>query len=134
MAAALSEIPRVPMAVTLPDDLAEIYGPAHFGWCIDYFDPDGNSPLLLPNRLYQGGYLGVVPIGVVGQETGDFIARHKLGPQLAKPLADCAVTFFENLTWDAYIEMRDSVYRQRDALFIENAKDIRNLLSAIDAA
>ena len=44
------------------------------------------------------------------------------------------VTFFENLTWDAYIEMRDSVYRQRDALFIENAKDIRNLLSAIDAA
>ena len=27
---------------TLPDDLAEIYGPAHFAWCIDYFDPDGN--------------------------------------------------------------------------------------------
>ena len=119
---------------TLPDDLVDIYGPPHFAWCIDYFDPEGNSPLLLPNRLYQGGYLGVVPIGVDGQETGEFIARHNLGPQLQTPLVDNVVAFFENLTWDDYLKWRQTTFAKRDQLFIETSNDVRQLLAAIDAS
>lgn len=118
----------------LPGDLLEIYGPAHFVWCVDYFDPDGNSPLLLPNRVYQGGYMGVVPIGAQGQETGDYIARNNLGPQLELPLVESLVDFFEKLSWEDYLAMRDRVFANRQALFIETASDIRKLLAAIDAA
>ena len=119
---------------TLPDDLEEIYGAAHFTWCVDYFDPEGNSPLLLPNRVYQGGYLGVVPIGAEGQETGDYIVRNNLGPRLKLPLVDSLVEFFEKLTWEDYVAMRERVLSQREALFIENADDVKKLIAAIDEA
>ncbi len=118
----------------LPGDLEEIYGQAHFSWCVDYFDELGNSALLLPNRVYQGGYLGVVPIGVVGQETGDYIARHDIGYQLKLPLVDTVITFFENLTLEDYEATRDRLLAKRDDLFLETADDVRGLIKAIDEA
>ena len=117
----------------LPDDLTEIYGPAHFAWCLDYFDADGNSPLLLPNRLYQGGYMGVVPLADSSQETGHFVDRESIGWTFSAPLVDNIVNFFENLTWDDYQQMRKNLFARRDDLFMEDATDIKALLSAIDS-
>ncbi len=115
-----------------PDHLEEIYGPAHFNWCPDYFDPDGNSPLLLPNRLYQGGALGVVPIAIEGQESANYVKNHNLGYVLPEASADALIAFLETATWDDYLLARARNYEARETLFLEDATDLKLLLDAID--
>lgn len=36
-------------------DLPGLYGGVHFNWTIDYYEENGNSKWLLPNRIYEGG-------------------------------------------------------------------------------
>jgi len=117
-----------------PDDLEEIYGPAHFNWCADYFDPEGNSPLLLPNRVYQGGALGVVPLTIEGQESANYVGEHKLGHVLPEASADALVEFLEAANWDEYLKARQRNYDARDTLFLEDANDLKKLLEAIEAS
>ena len=52
-----------------PSDLAAIYGDVHFSWAIDMFEEGLNSSWLLPNRLYEGGLYGAVPLAAAGVET-----------------------------------------------------------------
>jgi hypothetical protein len=68
------------------DDLARIYGSAHFAWAIDYYEAGGNSDWLLPNRLYEGLRFGAVPIAVDGVETGRWLRRRGVGVVLDEPL------------------------------------------------
>lgn len=115
-----------------PDDLEEIYGPAHFVWCPDYFDAKGNADLLLPNRLYQGGALGVVPLTAEGQESANYVAEHELGFVLKQPLVDNLVNLIETVTWEDYAVRRARNYAARDTLFMENSKDVKDMLAEID--
>ena len=62
-----------------PEDLAAIYGDVQFSWAIDFFEEGLNSSWLLPNRLYEGGLYGAVPIAVDGTETARFLAGRKIG-------------------------------------------------------
>ncbi|ACT60576.1 glycosyltransferase family protein [Hirschia baltica] len=117
-----------------PDDLEEIYGSAHFNWCADYFDPEGNSPLLLPNRVYQGGALGVVPLTISGQESANYVAQHNLGYVLPEASSEALIAFLKSADWDEYLAARDRNYQARDTLFLEDASDLRQLLNAIDAS
>jgi succinoglycan biosynthesis protein ExoL len=60
-------------------DLPAIYGDVHFSWLVDRFEAGQNSDWLLPNRLYEGGAFGAVPIALAGTETARFLERHGLG-------------------------------------------------------
>lgn len=62
-----------------PDDLERIYSEIHLTWAIDFFEEGQNSSWLLPNRLYEGGYYGSVPVALGSVETGRWLARHGLG-------------------------------------------------------
>ncbi len=117
-----------------PDDLVEIYGKAHFNWCIDFFDCRGNAPLLLPNRVYQGGYLGVVPLTAGGQESARYVKEHELGIVLKKPIVESLVSFLSTVTWEDYVALRAKNYAKRDELFIETADDVRSMLMAIKSS
>ncbi len=117
-----------------PDHIEEIYGPAHFNWCVDYFDPNGNSPLLLPNRIYQGGALGVVPLTIKGQESANYVRDHNLGHVLPEASADAVVEFLENANWEDYLSARERNYAAREHLFLEDATDLHKLLDAIEAS
>lgn len=70
------------------EDLARIYGDVHFTWAIDYFEAGQNSDWLLPNRLYEGGLHGAVPIALAGVETGRWLAQRAAGMLLDEPAAD----------------------------------------------
>ncbi len=67
------------------EDLADMYGSVHFNWSIDYFQDDGNSRWLLPNRLYEGGCFAVPPIAREGSESSLWLARRGLGISLKAP-------------------------------------------------
>lgn len=51
-----------------PDDLPAIYGQVDLTWMIDRYQAGGNSDWLLPNRLYEGGRHGAVPVALAGTE------------------------------------------------------------------
>ena len=44
-----------------PQDLAKIYNDADLNWTLDY-SSEQNAKLLIPNRLYEGGFFGVPPL------------------------------------------------------------------------
>ncbi|AYG68389.1 MULTISPECIES: glycosyl transferase family 1 [unclassified Rhizobium] len=62
-----------------PEDLQAIYNDVQFSWAIDFFEEGLNSSWLLPNRLYEGGLYGAVPIAMEGTETARFLASRKIG-------------------------------------------------------
>lgn len=72
-------------AYNYPGDLSQIYGEIDIAWLIDRMDAGANSDWLLPNRLYESGAHGIVPLALKGTETGRYLARRRLGlllPQL----------------------------------------------------
>jgi succinoglycan biosynthesis protein ExoL len=77
-------------------DLLDIYSKVHFSWTPDFSEAGANSDWLLPNRLYEAGPAGCVPIAVASVETGRWLASRKIGVLLDEPLeqrlADWLVT------------------------------------------
>lgn len=80
-----------------PDDLEAIYGAVHFNWAIDFFEEGLNSEWLLPNRLYEGGRHGAIPVARAGTETARFLADRGIGIVLHTCSADEMVRVFSNL-------------------------------------
>ena len=80
-----------------PDELADLYAEIDFNWAFDMSDPDGNSAWLLPNRIYEGGCVGVPVIGAKGTETGRWIEEHALGWTFAESLEENLADFLESL-------------------------------------
>ena len=62
-----------------PAELNALYGGVHFNWAIDFFEEGANSGWLLPNRIYEGGAHGAVPIALAGTETASWLQRHGIG-------------------------------------------------------
>ena len=81
-----------------PQDLPAIYNEVDFSWSIDRFEQGQNSAWLLPNRLYEGGMSGVVPLAEKAVETGRFLDRLGIGVTLANPLEKSLADFFATLT------------------------------------
>ena len=78
-------------------DLAEAYRAVHFAWAIDFYEAGANSRWLLPNRLYEGGLYGAVPIALAAVETGQWLAARDAGVRLGEPLAEALVDYFSEL-------------------------------------
>ncbi|WP_198374093.1 glycosyl transferase family 1 [Neoroseomonas rubea] len=112
-------------------DLAAIYGAVHFVWSIDFFEADGNSRWLLPNRLYEGGYHGVVPIALAAVETGRWLATQGAGMLLAEPLAVDLLRHFSELRPDAYAEAAAQVARVERSAWLDEGQDGERLAAAL---
>ncbi|MEL6387934.1 MAG: glucosyltransferase [Pseudomonadota bacterium] len=116
---------------TIPDDLEAMYGRVHFAWCFDFLDEFGNSPLLLPCRMYQGGFYGAVPLVAEGTEMARWLGRAEVGHALPAPYADSVVDFLEQLDPDEYCAERAQIMAHRHELFLEDGRDMRALLETI---
>lgn len=92
-----------------PDDLAEIYRGIHFIWAIDMYEEGLNSSWLLPNRLYEGGFYGAVPLAREHVETGAFLKKLGIGIVLPDPLAQSLLTAIDNLSSETYEQYRAAV-------------------------
>ena len=80
------------------DDLAAIYARAHFAWAIDFYEADGNSQWLLPNRLYESLAFGSTPIALAGVETARWLQLRNVGVVLEAPLEASLDAFMTELT------------------------------------
>lgn len=92
-------------------ELAGIYEGVHFCWTPDFFEAGTNSDWLLPNRLYEAGAFGCVPLACAAVETGRWLAAHRAGVLLAEPLDRTLSRYLTTLTTETFEDARAAVLR-----------------------
>ncbi len=112
-----------------PDQLAALYGGVHFTWAFDYFEAGANSDWLLPNRVYEGGLFGSIPLALASVETGAWLKAHGLGVLLNDPSELEAV--LEAMTAERYAELAARARSAPQSLFVASVEDCRALASAL---
>jgi hypothetical protein len=113
-----------------PEELPGLYGALHFNWSVDYFQDEGNSRWLLPNRLYEGGRFGVPPIARTDSETGHWLMAQGLGAVFDRPEVGLEA-FLDALTPEAYAALRAGHLAAPQGLFVMGPEDCERLLAAI---
>ncbi len=89
-----------------PKDLNEIYNEVHFTWAIDMFEEGLNSSWLLPNRLYEGGLFGSIPIAIESVHTGEFIKTLGVGIIIKEASPKALQEVFDALTSEKYLRLK----------------------------
>jgi succinoglycan biosynthesis protein ExoL len=112
-----------------PDDLALIYSGVHFTWAIDMFEEGLNSSWLLPNRLYEGGLFGSVPIAEGSVESGRFLKSLGIGVALNEPLGSALADFFGRLTPAQYHALESAALSVPQSAWVYDSRDCKALVS-----
>jgi hypothetical protein len=116
-------------AYKYPEDLPDIYRDVHFTWAVDFYEEGGNSSLLLPNRLYEGGLFNSVPIALKSVVTGRFLDRLKIGVTLDEPLHESLPLFFGALTAEHYLKLEEGAAKTPQAQWYHDKNDCQSLVS-----
>jgi hypothetical protein len=112
-------------------DLDRIYKAVHFTWAIDFFEDGANSEWLLPNRLYEGGAHGAVPIALATVETGRWLAREATGILLEQPIAENLLRYFAGLTRPVYMQAVQSLMAVPRDRWVDGGADGVRLAEAL---
>lgn len=114
------------------DELPGLYRQAHFTWAVDWFDEGLNSSWLLPNRIYQSGYFGSVPIALRQVEIGRWLDRHGLGVLFDDPGRQLE-HYLDRLTPERYAELEARSDAAPRALFCFDRGACGELVEALTA-
>jgi hypothetical protein len=115
-----------------PSELGELYGAVHFNWAIDFFEEGANSRWLLPNRIYEGGAYGAIPIAIDGTETARWLQRHGIGVVL--PALDTFETFLLQLGHERFAQLKAASAAVPQSAFMADDRDSARLLEALRRA
>jgi succinoglycan biosynthesis protein ExoL len=115
------------------DELSALYRDVHFNWAIDYFEEGANSALLLPNRIYEGGPHGAVPIALARTETGRWLKQRGIGVLVDSP-GDELGCFLEHLTFGAHDQLRQAVRSLPQRTYVADRTDCESLVNALTLA
>jgi len=113
-------------------DLPRIYGEVHFAWAIDFFQEGANSDWLLPNRLYEGGLHGAVPIALRTVETGRWLQQHGVGLLLDLPLEQGLHELLTALTPQSYREASARLWASERRLFQRTDAECKALVERLN--
>jgi glycosyltransferase involved in cell wall biosynthesis len=114
-----------------PEDLEQIYAEVDFVWAIDMWETDTNSKWLLPNRLYEGGYFGAVPLAQADTEVGRWVKVHGAGVQFPSPLLSNMTSFFESLDQGRFDTLVSAVASLPPETWVDRSVDCQALLSTM---
>jgi succinoglycan biosynthesis protein ExoL len=106
-------------------DLLDIYSQVHFCWTPDFSESGANSDWLLPNRLYEAGPAGCVPIAVASVESGRWLATRGIGVLLEEPMPEALAEWVPSITTDSYAVARDAVLRVPLSDFVDDREQAR---------
>jgi hypothetical protein len=114
-----------------PEDLESLYEKAHFSWTIDYYQEGDNSSWLLPNRLYEGGLYGAIPLALRHTETGRWLQDRSLGVLLDEPLERSLENFFTTLQAHTYEHEAAKIASAPFQIWAHDAQDCRLIVEKI---
>lgn len=113
-------------------DLARIYRQVHFTWAIDFYEAGQNSAWLLPNRLYEGGAQGAVPIADASAATGQWLARRNAGVLLHEPLGPGLRQFFMTIDAASYAAAAAAMACVAPSDWVDDGQDAAQFIANID--
>lgn len=113
-----------------PADLAAIYGPVHFSWCVDYIDAGTNSDWLIPNRLYEGGLLGTIALARRDTATGRLVEGRRYGVAFDEPLEPTVLDFLRDLDAPTYDQARSRLLQASRDAFVDH-NDSADLIASL---
>jgi succinoglycan biosynthesis protein ExoL len=116
-----------------PEDLAAIYRDVQFTWAIDFFEEGLNSSWLLPNRLYEGGLYGAVPIALAGTETGRFVAKRGIGLVRNHVTPQTLEALFNEMTEARYVDLFSRLAAVERSQWVIGPAECRALVSRLAA-
>lgn len=120
----------------LKSDLEKMYSEVHFSWAIDMYEEGQNSSWLLPNRIYEGGAFGAVPIALRYVNTGKFLEKIGVGVLLSENIMADLELFFAQLNGDTFRALENQIsgvpkdvwsYSESDC--IDLVQSLENLLA-----
>jgi hypothetical protein len=115
-----------------PAELRTFYSNVHFNWAIDFFEEGANSRWLLPNRVYEGGAYGAIPITIDGTETARWLRARGIGVVLNS--LDDLEEFLLALTPQRYAQLKAASDAAPRNTFVADDSDCRRLLDALGRA
>ncbi|MBL1422418.1 MAG: hypothetical protein COC24_018080 [Alphaproteobacteria bacterium] len=131
---ALAELLKLPNTTDLgpyqyPDDISKLYEGVDLNWGLD-ISGGLNGKLLLPNRIYEGGALGVPMIAQEGTETGDYVVNNELGFLIAPPYEKTIQSLIDGLS-DETLKNIKVIIREKDPATFFDLKDHVELINYI---
>ena len=113
------------------NDLAAIYGDVHFAWSVDYFEAGANSDWLLPNRIYEGGLFGAVPICRPECATASWLLQNRIGVILNDDKLTALQELFQTLTMADYDRLASAVRMLPAATFLYDEQDCATIMQTV---
>ncbi|MEO5757922.1 MAG: glycosyl transferase family 1 [Mesorhizobium sp.] len=114
-----------------PEDMAAIYREVHFSWAIDFFEAGQNSEWLLPNRLYEGGRFGAVPISMGNTETGRFLNQQDIGILLPEASPQALEAALDNMDEHRFAKLKARVLARNPRIWSHDRNDCRVLVEKL---
>ncbi len=116
----------------LKSDLEKIYSEVHFSWAIDMYEEGQNSSWLLPNRIYEGGAFGAVPIALRSVNTGKFLEKTGAGVLLSDNIAADLKLFFTQLNGDTFRALESQISGVPKKTWSYSEPDCRDLVQSLE--
>jgi hypothetical protein len=112
-------------------DLPRLYADVDFAWAIDFYEAGSNSDWLLPNRLYEAGLFGAVPIACRDVATGAWLAERQAGVLLEGDPATSVETFIRTLDAERFEALRAGLAALPKTAFLYTPEDCRALVESL---
>jgi hypothetical protein len=112
-------------------DLPRLYGDMHFAWAVDFYEAGSNSDWLLPNRLYEAGLFGAVPIACRDVATGAWLAERSVGVLLEGDQSSAINKFIGDLDAPHYGALQAGLATLPRTAFLYSQEDCHKLVETL---
>jgi succinoglycan biosynthesis protein ExoL len=112
-------------------DLPALYADVDFAWAVDFYEAGSNSDWLLPNRLYEAGLFGAVPIACRNVATGAWLAERGVGVLLDEDPARSVQNFIRTLDPTRLATLRAGLAALPDTAFLYTREDCGALVDTL---
>lgn len=111
-----------------PEGLEGAYRGAHFVWAQELSWSGHNSDWLVPNRVYEGSYFGVLSLAVKGTETARLVEERDLGYVLKDSEPQTLIDFFKNADHKMISNKIRTLLTRPKSQFVAETEEIKRLL------
>lgn len=115
-----------------PDELSKVYDAADLSWSQELSWSGYNSDWLIPNRVYEASYYGVLSIAINGTQTGKYVSDNNIGYLLKSAHKEDVYEILSQLKLDDINKHKIQVLKMNKNKFVVSDADITNLINAFN--
>ena len=113
-----------------PEGLSAVYQEADLAWS-QVFMWTNNANWLIPNRVYEASYFGVLSLAIAGTQTGDYVLENSLGYVIPDSEINTILKYIQQLSVADIADKRVTLLERPVNNFIVEDNDVIKLIEAI---